>query len=214
MTPEDAAIESIGANLDERRRGFTGLRRVVLDYVGKPLESTAVSMAVPIIYAHWEGYVKEACQLYIEHIERTVPKGGDLQPAVLGQLWTPVLRTLMGGINTDKKRAVAEHAVKSLGASVRFGLDEKSIDTSSNLKFRVLESIAAGLCIDVSQLEHAKHHLDSLVELRNNIAHGARPTTLRYPDFDGHATRILNLMEELEGVLSQAIRSRAFCAAR
>ncbi len=211
MNPADTVIEEIGANLDERRGGFTSLRRIVLDHTGHPLESTAVSMAIPIIYAHWEGFVKEACQLYLEHVENTVAQGAELMPALLGHLWTPALRPLTGGINSDRKRTVAEHAVGSLSKPVSFGLEEKSIDTASNLKYQVLESIASSLCLDISPLGSSKHHLDSLVELRNNIAHGARPTTLRYADLDSHITRTLGLMEGLERALVQAVQARAFC---
>jgi len=211
MTSPVAVLEQIGANLDERRHGFTDLRRVVLSQVGKPLESTAVSMAIPIVYAHWEGFAKESCQIYLEHVESAVTRGGELKPALLGHLWTPALRTLAGGVNADLKRSVAEHAMFSLTQPVSFGLDEKAVETSSNLKYRVLESIAISLCLDITPLEWSRHYLDSLVELRNNIAHGARPKTLRYPDLDTHITRTLGLMEGLERALVQAVQARSFC---
>ena len=63
-------------------------------------------MAIPMIYAVWEGFVKETCQLYIEHIEQNVTKAAHLQPAILGHMWTPQLSTLTGGLNFNKKKTI------------------------------------------------------------------------------------------------------------
>jgi len=96
--------EEISDNLDKRRFEITNLRRVLLNYVGKPLESTVVRMAIPLLYANWEGYVKEVCQLYLEYIERSGTKNRELKADLLGYLWSSSLRPLTGGLNFEKKK--------------------------------------------------------------------------------------------------------------
>ena len=214
MTPLEPFCEQIAGNLEQRRLELTRVRRVALAYVRTPLEAPVVRMAIPIIYAEWEGYVKEVCQLYLEHVEASVGSCSELAAAMLGYLWTPVLRPLRGGLNLDRKKAVAETALHALTGPVGFSDTEKGIDTKSNLNFAVLETIAGSLCLDITPLLHWKTHLNALVYLRNNIAHGARPQVLKYPDFDQRASETLALMEGFERVIISGVRDRAFCSVR
>lgn len=211
MTELELALEQVTNNLDQRRLELTKLRRVNLNYVGTVLEPTAVRMAIPMIYAEWEGYVREVCQLYLEYVEATVSCCSNLQPALLGYLWTPMLRTLTGGLDGTRTKAVAERVFRSLQEPVVFSETEKAINTNSNLNFGALERIAASLCLDITSLTGAKKHLDALVHLRNNIAHGSPPRSLLYLDFDYYVSTALQSMEDFEKVVVSAIKKRRFC---
>jgi hypothetical protein len=98
---------------------------MILNYAEKPLEVTAVRMGIPMIYAEWEGYVREVYQLYLEHVESAVDRCKELKPALLGYLWTPVLRPLTGGLNSERKKIVAETILSCLDGSVSFSDSEK-----------------------------------------------------------------------------------------
>jgi hypothetical protein len=204
--------EEISENLDKRRFEITNLRRVLLNYVGKPLESTVTRMAIPLLYANWEGYVKEVCLLYLEYIERSGTKNRELKAEILGYLWSSSLKPLTGGINFEKKRCIAELALNSMGDVVKFSESERNIDTKSNLNFDILENISAHLCFDVSFLTPYRRHLNALVNLRNNIAHGSFPSTMDYDIFDEHAKSILELMENFENIIIQNLTNRNFCS--
>ena len=211
MTASSRVIEEITDNLDRRRFDITRIRRVVFSYAGKPLEATTIQMGIPMIYAHWEGYVKEVCQVYLEYIEASVSRIRELHPAVLAYLWTPRLTQLSRGLSFKRKKAIAEIALNFMSDPVLFTEKQKTIDTKSNLNFETLESIAKHLCLNITELQNWKTHLNSLVHLRNNIAHGARPSSLTSSDFDTYATNALSLMESFEQALINAIETRSFC---
>jgi len=204
--------EEISENLDRRRFEITNLRRVLLNYVGKPLESTVTRMAIPLLYANWEGYVKEVCQLYLEYIERSGTKNRELKAEVLGYLWSSSLKSLTGGISFEKKKIIAELALNSMDDIVKFSESERKIDTKSNLNFDILENISAHLCFDVSFLAPYRRHLNALVNLRNNIAHGSFPSTMDYDTFDDYAKSILELMENFENIIIRNLTNRNFCS--
>lgn len=210
MNEVELALARIADNLDGRFAELTSLRLLVLTQVGKRLEFSMVRTAIPMIYAQWEGYVKEVCQLYLEHVESVVKRCLDLHPAMLGYLWTPFLQRMASGLNAQSKTALAYDVVKSLEQTVIFRNAEKAINTKSNLTYEVLEEIAASLCLDISGLAGWKRHLNALVHLRNSIAHGARPTSLRLEDFDQHAEAIRGLMQDFERTIFAALRMRAF----
>jgi hypothetical protein len=204
-------FEAIAENLDQRRLEFTNIRRVVLKVVGGPLESAAARMAIPMIYAVWEGFVKEVCQLYLEYIEQSVHRAAHLQPAILGHMWTPELRPLTGGLNFHRKKSIAEVALAASSTPVLFRDAEREVNTKSNLSYAVLEDIADHLCLDISAMSGWRASLNALVNLRNNIAHGARPQGLSFKEIDDYAADALSLMESFETVLWEAARNRTFC---
>jgi hypothetical protein len=212
MSLIETVLEEIADNLDQRRMEITNLRRVIQNYIGKPLETTAIPMAIPMLYAHWEGYVREVCQLYLEYIEASGIKIRELRPDLLGYLWTPALKPLVGGLAFARKRVIAELALTCMENPVKFAESERIINTKSNLNFEVLRDIAANLCLDISALVPRKNHLDALVSLRNNIAHGARPRTLDFTNFEEHASSLISLMEEFERSLIIGLEQRSFFA--
>lgn len=92
MADLSSTLEQIASNLNDRRLQFRQIERIIGEFIGNTLEHTVVAMAIPMVYAHWEGYVKEICQLYLEHIEHSVQTGYGLAPVLLGYLWSPTLR--------------------------------------------------------------------------------------------------------------------------
>jgi len=204
--------EEISENLDKRRFEITNLRRVLLNYVNKPLESIVVRMAIPLLYANWEGYVKEICQLYLEYIERSGTKNRELKADVLGYSWSSSLKPLTGGLNFEKKKSIAELALHRMDDCVRFSENERNINTKANLNFEVLADIANHLCLDISLLNTYKHHLNRLVNLRNNIAHGSFPSAMDYDIFNENAESIMGLMESFENTIIHNLDQRNFCS--
>lgn len=204
--------EEISDNLDKRRFEITNLRRVLLNYAGKPLESTVARMAITLLYANWEGYVKEVCKLYLEYIERSGTKNRELKADLLGYLWSSSLRSLTGGMNFEKKKSIAELALHSMDDCVEFSISERNINTKANLSFDVLKDISDHLCFDVSLLITYKRHLNALVNLRNNIAHGSFPSTIDYDIFNEHAKSIFDLMESFENIVIYNLTKRNFCS--
>ena len=210
MSLSEIIIEEIADNLDKRRQEITNLRRVLLNYIGKPLEVTIVRMTIPLLYANWEGYVKEVCQLYLEYIEKSGTINRELKADLLGYLWTSFLKPLTGGLNIEKKKAIANLALNCMDSCVEFAPGEKNINTKSNLNFDNLMEIAKSLCLDVCVLEPWRHHLNALVNLRNNIAHGSFPSSMNYEIFEEHASALMELMESFEKIILQTVQSHGF----
>ena len=210
MADLQSTVEQITNNLTDRSVQFRQIERATVGFAGKTLESTVVTMAIPMVYAHWEGYVKDACQLYLEHIEHSVRSGYDLSPFLLGYLWSPVLRPLTGGTNSQRRADVAVEAVRSLHSPVTFSESEKSVSTRSNLNFAQLENIGQLLCIDIKALSTHRRHLNSLVNFRNNIAHGSIPGQLRFSDLVPRIASTEELMKGFERQIIDALSRRTF----
>ena len=197
--------EAISGCLDQRRSALTETRRVVAELRGNVLQSRACAMAIPMLYAIWEGYTKEVLQLYVEYLEKSNLPQGELKPTILAYAWTSSFRRLSGNLTHEKKVELIERFLASLTNTLRFEKSELEIDTKSNLYFEVLEGLAECLCLDISRMRPYERKLNALVNRRNSIAHGGREQKLTESDVEEYKGLVLALMNDLEAVLLAAI---------
>lgn len=208
--PETTLREAIADCLDRRRTALTETVRVVGAHKDTVLHQRACAMAIPMLYAHWEGFAKEALQLYVEHLERSAVAQRDVHANLLAYSWSGSFRKLSGTLTHERKVELIERFLGSLTDVLTFENREREIDTKSNLFFEVLEDLARCLCLDVGPMRGHSKKLDALVNRRNNIAHGGREQTLDDSDIEDYRGLVISLMEALEGVLSTAVQAASF----
>lgn len=209
-TSQIALKQAIADSFDRRRNALTETFRVVIVHKDTVLVPRACAMAVPMIYAHWEGYIKEVLQLYIEFLEDLALPQRDVSAALLAYAWSGSFRKLKDNLSHAKQVEITQRLIASLNEVLVFEKTERRIDTRSNLYFDVLEELAQCLCLDISPLKTAKRKLDALVNRRNQIAHGGREQTLTLLDVEEHRELVLDLMQQFESILVSAIDTTAY----
>lgn len=196
--------------LDRRRNALTETVRVVAAHKDTVLHQRACAMAIPMIYAHWEGFAKEVLQLYVEFLEKCAVAQREVHSNLLAYSWSGSFRKLQGTLTHDKKVELIERFLGSLTEALAFEKREREIDTKSNLLFEVLEDLARFLCLDIAPMRGQSKKLDALVSRRNNIAHGGREQKIEDADIEEYRTLVLSLMEALEKVLDAAVQSSTY----
>lgn len=199
--------------LDRRRNALTEIVRVVGTHKDTVLHQRACTMAIPMLYAHWEGFAKEVLQLYVEFLEKSAVAQRDVQGSLLAYSWSGSFRKLSGTLTHERKVELIERFFGSLTAALVFEKKEREIDTKSNLLFEVLEDLARFLCLDISSMRDRSKKLDALVSRRNNIAHGGREQKIEDSDIEDYRSLVLGLMESLEKVLDGAVQSASYLRA-
>lgn len=114
--------------------------------------------------------------------------------------------------NFEKKKAIAKLTLHRMDDCVKFSESKRNINTKANLNFEVLKDIADHLCFNISILNTYKRHLNRLVNLRNNIAHGSFPSSMDYDIFNEHAESVIGLMEDFENIVIYNLDIRNFCS--
>lgn len=211
MTGEELTLAtSITDCLDRRRGSLTDIIRVVASVKNTVLLQPTCMMAVPIIYAHWEGFTKECLQLYVEHLEAIALPQGDASSALLAYAWEGSFAKLRDKLTHAKKEELVERFFASLDTALVFEKKQREIDTKSNLSFKVLEELAQAFCLDIAPLRVHKTSLDAMVNRRNNIAHGGRDQAMDDVDVARYRELALTLMTELESILLNAISKQTY----
>lgn len=211
-TPDQETLlrQTIADHLDRRRTALTETVRVVAAHKGTILHQRACAMAIPMLYAHWEGFAKEALRLYVEFLEHSSVAQRDIHANLLAYSWSGSFRKLQAELTHKRKVEIIERFLGSLTEVLEFEPKERDIDTKSNLFFEVLEGLAQCLCLDIEPMRDHSRSLDALVNRRNHIAHGGREQTLVDSDIEDYRTLVISLMEALERVLDTAVQAASF----
>jgi len=135
-------------------------------------EITLIRAGVPLLYAHWEGFVKSAAEAYINFVAMKRLNFANLSNSFLAL----AARQHLENIATSNRMALQVSAVEFL----RSRSNEQSrisprtkVNTRSNLNSEVFEDIAITLGIDTNRYCPRYNFLDSsLLARRNSIAHG------------------------------------------
>lgn len=157
-----------------RRKELTNISNVA--HGGrKGMQEMLFRTAIPIIYAHWEGFVKYSSVAKMKYLISQRLKYCDLDPcfhvyAILdaneGQLPSKKFETwanvTSGKINLSEPLSVN---------SVNF------VDAKSNLNSEVLREIAVKVGVNYKLFELKANWIDeTLIDFRNKICHGERPS--------------------------------------
>jgi len=126
-------------------------------------------MCLPMIYAHWEGYVVSSLKLLIGHLNtlELVPSEVPTNLIVLG-LGTKY-NSLSGKQSFDQKVEFTDSFKEIFQKAIKF---KKDIDTKSNLNKNVLEDLCTIFGFDFEVFKGVTRELEKIVIFRNKIAHG------------------------------------------
>lgn len=162
---------------------------------------------VMLLYAHWEGSVKNNSQWYLEFVSSQRYRYEELQPCfIVFGLKKQLNDTQRSGRHRQNTKMV-EFLMHELGnrAQLRW---RGAIDTQSNLSSTVFENIVSSIGINAASYETDFNFIDkSLLERRNRIAHGEfiDIEATGYMDVSDHVTVLLRRYKtDVENAVAQS----------
>lgn len=159
------------------------------------LQSAMLRSALPLLYAHWEGFVKLTMSYYLEYVSNKHLKHNELKNTFIALS----LQNKLGDLNNN--------SIEIRTKTIQFifnDIDKQSnipkkniINTKSNLKFDVLKEILFILDLDDSHIDSKKDLINDLVTLRNHIAHGEQQL-IDFETYENFFNDIIALMDYLK----------------
>ncbi|WP_449121273.1 MAE_28990/MAE_18760 family HEPN-like nuclease [Pseudomonas viridiflava] len=126
-------------------------------------------MCVPMIYAHWEGFVVDSFKILLRFLNRLELTAFQLPTNLVVVSLGDCYRSLSGKQSFIQRVGFTERFNDLLSSNVRF---PSKIDTKSNLRSSVLNEICDMFNFDCKTFSDFSPDIDRLVNLRNSIAHG------------------------------------------
>jgi hypothetical protein len=141
---------------------------------GSPLARALARSGVALLYAHWEGFTKEACQHYVDYVVKRRLKVSELSDGLALQAMVDLVRRLSAG-----DLQAREHLLDTIRRpdAARARIPRKTaVDAKSNLRFNVLVEILTLVGVDEEQLATKRHLIDtSLCDARKRNCPWSRP---------------------------------------
>lgn len=126
-------------------------------------------MCVPMIYAHWEGYIVSSLRVLVDHLNSLSLSAAQLPTRLVVVGLGDTYRYLSGKQSFEQRINFTDKFRQLIHATVKF---QKKIDTRSNLKSEVLEELCLMYGFNYQKFNALLPDIDRLVNIRNSIAHG------------------------------------------
>lgn len=191
-------LQALGAAIAEAERSSPG----------SPLARALARSGVAMLYAHWEGFVKESCQCYVDFVARRRLRLDELNEDLVRTVLQSLSRRAAGG-DESSIAALVEAVTRPTVARARF---QKGgiVDTKSNLRYAVLAEIMTAIGFPVSSFATRDKLIDrTLCDGRNGIAHGRS----MYPAPGSFAVlhaEVMEMMEEIRDLILAAVRQGSY----
>jgi len=136
------------------------------------MQKAVIRGGVPLLYAHWEGFVKRACEYYVDFVSHQRLTLDELESNFVVLGLKKYLQTIVSSRKTKVNIEVVDFFRKNMNQRAEIRLPS-AINTESNLSSSVFENIAMSVGIDPDRYKSRYNFIDeSLLKRRNNIAHG------------------------------------------
>jgi len=204
--------DALDGSLSWRRIELSALRAEVdrsgRQHASSPLARALARSGVAMLYAHWEGFAKDAFVAYVDFLNRRRLKVGQLNDGLLRTVFAALQRRATSG-DAAAIQAMLE-AIRNPHTARAPMPRQGVVNTRSNLRFNVLSEILQSVGLDPAEFSTRGNLIDrSLCDARNEIAHGREhfPT----PEaFDGLHDSVMVMMETLRHRILEAVRMEAY----
>ena len=165
-------VKELEAERDWRIAEFGRVKRI-LQIIQKTENEkyvrTYLKMTIPMIYAHWEGYCVASFKLMAEYINKEEIDARMCTYNLITYANTVAYDKLKGKSSFEHRTEFSREFEKILDGKLKI---PARIDTKSNLNYKVLKEILDIFEININKFQKYESDLNTLVNIRNAIAHG------------------------------------------
>lgn len=189
-----------------RETELMSLSRILVRIEDKNERKTLLNASIPLIYAHWEGFVSSSLKILIEVLNKKKLNCINIHTNILTNGYEINLKEDLS--NPTYKKESFKKKCKKLECLVNllnsdFKFQNFKVDTKSNLNFNVLKVLCKKFNFSSKKFEILKSELGKLVKWRNGIAHGENSFPITKEDME----KSIKLYIELSGLLKNEIES-------
>lgn len=193
----DSLTDKVVADLSWRRKELALIKNKIPNEKNS-LQSALIRATLPLLYAHWEGFVKVTMSYYLEYVSNKYLKNSELKTSFIALS----LQNKLGDLNNSNfsnRTKIIDFIFNDIEKQSKIP-KKNIINTKSNLSFNVLQEILLILDLEDNHIESQKDLINDLVNERNYIAHGEH-TLIDYETFDNFYDDIIALMEYLRTII-------------
>lgn len=149
-----------------------------------PVQTALLRSSVALLYAHWEGHIKNIAYFYLCYLSSQTLRMDELRPELAAMT---VRRKIAAAIPSKRIRVhidLVRHIREEATSAAKIPNSKEDVRTESNLSYSVLEDILLSIGCDCERYEIYRDLIDEeLVNSRNKVAHGEE-SNIRLPEWE------------------------------
>jgi len=185
-----------------------------------------VKTLIVMLYAHFEGFFKDCLECYIKYINSTELSLNNFNDSIIT---ASLNREYAAFENMNRKckeltsvppaedflhkfhrRRELTQKLASDYLNRKIRIDEKIINTKSNLDYSVVQENMYVLGLDYNYFSDKQNTITKLVRLRNSVAHGSQREPIEFTEFEKIEKDIFEVMEEIIRYLFEFCSERRY----
>ncbi|MGO2458414.1 MAE_28990/MAE_18760 family HEPN-like nuclease [Serratia sp. BW106] len=173
------------------------------------LKKTIIRSGVAISYSHWEGFIKNSTELFLNYLHYQKLTMNSLKLVYT----THVLKKEIHGFSETKD---VDTCLRFLSAMIEKSSNiavikhENYVDTQSNLSSIVFDNIAKSIGINTVDYKTYYPYIDeSIVNARNDIAHGER-LMIDEVQFEQLTEKVMTLMGMYKNDIENIVATKGY----
>lgn len=199
----------VGYDYTWRRKELTNLRNLVLSSK-KHNQEILLRSAIPLLYAHWEGLVKQISIAMLQYLVSKGFKYSELKPTFLAYA---VLEKHQGQFPSKNNFDALANLFCEGGVDIYSSIQidpSRYIDTKSNLNSEVLKDITKKIGVDYSLFELKENLInESFLGLRNKICHGER-AKITSDEFNILYDEVITLINTFKNAVLNCVHQQSY----
>lgn len=200
-------IDAIDAEIVWRKKELSYLKGNVK--ANNPYYKTHLRIGIVLLYAHWEGFVKNACEFYLTYLKSLRLQYDELTENIIAFSLKNSLNEFEHTNKSTIHCQIIDFLLNKLNQRANVPNDN-IIKTGSNLNSSILKEILTTIGLDYSNYELKNHLIDTvLLKNRNSIAHGEYIELGEVDFYDLHS-EIISIMDDIKNRLSNMVIMEAY----
>lgn len=170
---------------------------------------SAVRAGIPILYAHWEGFIKNAATCYVEYINNLRLPYSELKSCFVVLGVKRHIETLVDSKNASDLIGTLEFVRNGMEEQAKLKI-ESAVRTEFNLSSKVFSNICTTIGLGMQWYEPRYNLIDtSLLKRRNSIAHGEY-LDVEIEGFWSLANEVVLLLRAFKTDIENAVALKAY----
>lgn len=171
--------------------------------------NTNIRIGVVMLYAHWEGFIKNSAELYLVFVACKRLAVKDLSNNFVALTLRNKLKEFTETNKNTLHTQLIDYVLGDLNIRAQIPT-ENIIKTQSNLNSEILKEILSVIGVNYQKYELKEKYIDSqLLNIRNSVAHGQNPE-ISDIDFFKLYTEITELMSSIKTEISNNAIQNAY----
>jgi len=211
MSKRNISVDSLYENIEEDfawRRKELHIFSKKIPSERNPYQKAFLRAGITLLYAHWEGFIRASTCHYLQHVSMQKLSHKDLKSQFVA-LCLKARLTDLGTNKLETNAKIIEFLVDELNEKANVPY-EKIINTKANLGFEVLKQILFTIGLDFKKYSSKEDAIESLRDLRNNIAHGRNPPIPNLKVYENIHAEIINIMTSIKNDIVNAAALKAY----